>query len=144
MKTILCCAVLMVVGLACPNPAMAMEWADIHCSGTGNHTGGDPPQETPSSSTTQCHGEPGDSGSCTGVNTFSNYTISCYVTRNGSSTCTGSVSCTATNSSLSCGGRGYEVFAGVQAVGDGSSVGFIKCIRPDGSVYQEACNTGVV
>jgi hypothetical protein len=130
--------------VALPGLAEAgITWADIHCAGSGYHTDEEPPNENPTSSTTQCHGVPGDLGSCTGYNAFANFTVTCSMTQNGSMFCSGSLSCPVAGSTFTCGGRGYQAFAGVQAQGDGSNLGFLQCIKPDGTLIQHECPAGV-
>jgi hypothetical protein len=139
------CTALLVLVLAWPMQARAgVDWSVIHCGGTGYHDGTEPPNENPSSSTTQCHGIPGEEGSCTGVNSFANFSVTCSVTgASGVKRCFGNLSCTGTNSTYTCGGQGYQAFAGVQAVGDGSNLGFLKCIKPDDTELKYECPSGI-
>ncbi len=138
-------AALIALAILCqPESSLAsVSWSDIHCSGYGYHTEQGPPEEHPTSSIDLCHGQTGDSGGCSVPSTFFSAGVTCTVTPGGRTSCMATLSCNVGGKSYTCGGFGAEVFVGGQDQGDGSTAGFIKCIKADGSVFQETCPTGV-
>ena len=106
----------------------------LYCSSPQAHgTGGEPPhvQGTGSSEDDACHGKGGDDGSCSMMRDPMYVSVSCWVgpSVGGSAPkehCMAFLDCdnSVTGPTASCGGIGYEAFAGYR---DSDGTAFIQC-----------------
>lgn len=133
-------ALALMLGLVATPARAQLDWFFlIHCTGVYHGADGENPQLEDSFGP-QCHGEPGDRGSCSGTDEGdTSFSVVCFanIRPNGSIgetrcfafiTCPGSVG----GEQRSCGGLGYTAFAGSRSFsGNGGRQGFIVC-RPPG------------
>lgn len=120
-------------------------WEDIHCSGAQFHSEGTAPPQEPTLDGTQCHGQPGDDGSCGSSSTAGDYSVTCSsVTLQNptSELCLASITCHSPTGdyTISCGGSNYAAFAGLTSGIDGSVRAFLYC-KKGGSEEYNYCGT---
>ncbi len=112
---------------------------DVHCTGDEtNHGSGSAPQPEQTESGGQCHGVPGDQGSCDVVYEGNEIgQVFCIsITLPGGTekqNCRAQVNC-APNAAVSCFSPGGEAYAGITSE-SGNNRGFIQC----GSQAPEVC-----
>jgi len=118
-------------------------WVLIHCSGASgvDHTPGEEPDNesylTNGNAVSQCHGTPGELGSCSDSDLGASWNVGCVPNYGGSERCTARVDCP-DGSQLICGGIGQSAFAGIISNGqNGDTFAFVVCQSASGAVLSE-------
>lgn len=129
--------------------AAADWWSELHCTSETGHPGGQhPPSEPMEGGGTQCHGKPGDAGTCAAAD--GSYSVTCWFgdLPNGMSEpgCSAQIQCPDGQggtflktcfSGLTM-AEGAQGFAGVMEIG-GDPVPFFLCIDASGEEYPDYC-----